>query len=450
MIRGSLRLRLLAAAAVAIALALGLAGAAMGWIFQRHIEQREADALIRDARLLAGGLRLDGAGRPATDAQPGDDRYAEPGSGRYWQLSTAAGAAHSQSLWDQNLPPGRASADTWRVRHAPGPFGKSLLLVERQIRTSGAATPVLIQVGTDDAPLGVAQREFGRETALSLGLLWVFLLAATYAQVTLGLRPLSAVGRQLVALRRNPSARLTTDHPKEIAPLAEAINALADAREADLARARRRAGDLAHSLKTPLAALAAQSRRAREAGASEAADGLDRAIEAMRASLETELARARAAAAREAGQGPTAQVAALIEAIISVVERTEHGERLVFETDVPPDAEAPVAAEDLTEILGALIENAARHARRRVRVRVDEEAGAPGLVIEDDGQGIGREAVEAVLVRGGRLDEAGPGHGLGLAIVHDLMQASGGTIALGRGPLGGLEVRLAWPAQDAR
>jgi signal transduction histidine kinase len=108
-----------------------------------------------------------------------------------------------------------------------------------------------------------------------------------------------------------------------------------------------------------------------------------------------------------------------------------------------------VAAEDLTEILGALIENAARHARRRVRVLVGEEAGAPSLVIEDDGHGIGREAVEAVLVRGGRLDEAGPGHGLGLAIVHDLMQASGGTVALGRGSLGGLEVRLKWTAQNA-
>jgi signal transduction histidine kinase len=79
-----------------------------------------------------------------------------------------------------------------------------------------------------------------------------------------------------------------------------------------------------------------------------------------------------------------------------------------------------------------------------------DEAGGPGLVIEDDGEGIGREAIEAVLVRGGRLDEAGPGHGLGLAIVHDLMQASGGKVALGRGPLGGLEVRLTWPAQDAR
>src|SRR5690606_18360034 len=112
-------------------------------------------------------------------------------------------------------------------------------------------------------------------------LLWLFLLIAAHLQVSLGLRPLAAVRRQIGALRGDPAARLPAGHPREIAPLADAINALADAREADLGRARKRAGDLAHSLKTPLAALAAQSRRAREQGALEAADGLDRALAAM-------------------------------------------------------------------------------------------------------------------------------------------------------------------------
>src|SRR5690606_23405081 len=159
--------------------------------------------------------------------------------------------------------------------------------------------------------------------ALSLGLLWLFLLIAAYVQVTLGLRPLTTVRRQIATLRGNPAARLPGGHPREIAPLAEAINALAEAREADLGRARKRAGDLAHSLKTPLAALAAQNRRAREAGAVEAADGQDRALAAMRAALETELARSRAAAARDAGHSLAADIETQIENIIAVIERTE-------------------------------------------------------------------------------------------------------------------------------
>jgi signal transduction histidine kinase len=452
MIRESLRLRLLVMAAVAILAALVMAGAGMGWFFERHIEQREADVLVRDGKLIAGGLRVDSAGTPVADAQPGDDRYGEAGSGLYWQLTTSEGSAHSDSLWDQSLPlPPAADREDWHARHAPGPFGKSLLVVERPILPAHASEPVLVQVATDDAALQAARREFNREAALSLGLLWLFLLIAAYVQVTLGLRPLGAVRRQIGALRGNPAARLPDSHPREIAPLAEAINALADAREADLGRARKRAGDLAHSLKTPLAALAAQSRRAREQGADEAADGLDRALAAMRATLETELARTRAAAAREVGRSDAADIETLVESIFAVIERTEAGERLVFDVQVPADLHVPVAGDDLTELLGALIENAAAHARRRVRVCGGMEADICRLCVEDDGPGLGRESSEVVMARGSRLDEAGPGHGLGLAIVNDLMHATGGEIALGRSGLGGLEACLAWTVtqQDA-
>jgi len=443
---------LLAAAAVAILAALALAGAGMGWFFERHIEQREVDALIRDGKLIASDLRVDPAGAPVADARPGDDRYGEAGSGLYWQLTSSKGSAHSDSLWDQSLPlPRGADRADWRARHAPGPFGKSLLIVERPIVPEHAAEPVLVQVATDDAPFHAARREFNREAALSLGLLWLFLLIAAYVQVTLGLRPLAAVRRQIGALRGNPAARLPDGHPREIAPLAEAINALADAREADLGRARKRAGDLAHSLKTPLAALAAQSRRAREQGADEAADGLDQALAAMRATLETELARTRAAAAREAGRSNAADIETRIESIVAVIERTEAGERLIFDVQVPENLHVPVAGDDLTELLGALIENAARHARHRVRVSGGVDQARCRLCVEDDGPGLGRESSEAVLARGSRLDEAGPGHGLGLAIVSDLMQATGGEIALGRSALGGLAASLTWTVtqQDA-
>src|SRR5690606_13603956 len=135
----------------------------------------------------------------------------------------------------------------------------------------------------------------------SLALLWLVLSIAAYMQVSLGLRPLDRLRRDLDRLRRSPSARLQDHHPHEILPLTEAINAMASAREADLARARRRAADLAHGLKTPLAVVAAQSRRVRDAGADGAAESIDRAVEAVGAALEAELARSRAAAARGSG-----------------------------------------------------------------------------------------------------------------------------------------------------
>ena len=131
------------------------------------------------------------------------------------------------------------------------------------------------------------------------------------------------------------------------------------------------------------------------------------------------------------------------------VERTDAGSRLSFETVVGADVLVPVAREDLLEVLGALLENASRYARRRVRVS-GEPGASPRLVIEDDGPGIPDEFLADVLVRGRRLDERGPGFGLGLSIVQELAQATGATIALSRSVLGGLRVEIQWSPRAVR
>jgi signal transduction histidine kinase len=243
--------------------------------------------------------------------------------------------------------------------------------------------------------------------------------------------------------------RLAAASVAEIEPLSRAINELADARERDLERARRRAADLAHGLKTPLAALAAQSRRAREAGALEAADGLDRAIAAVSAAVESELSRSRAAAARTRPASGELEPGELLESLIGVVERTDFGARLVFEVDTPPKLHIGLAVDDFMELMGALIENAARFARRRVRIRGADDGRSAVLSVEDDGPGIDIQRRERALIRGARLDEAGPGHGLGLAIVRELVDATGGTLSLDQSELGGLKVEIEWAASAA-
>ncbi|MBT9471071.1 MAG: HAMP domain-containing histidine kinase [Phenylobacterium sp.] len=435
---------------VAIFAALALAWLAMTWLFERHIERREAAELRRSALVLVEGLGIKPDGGPRADRHPTDPRFEGPASGLYWQVSTPQDAVRSRSLWDQTLSsPKSAPAETWRTRVGPGPYGDRLLLVERSVRPDRSGAAVLVQVAADEKDLAAARREFGRDLALFLGGLWAVLSLAALVQVRLGLRPLSRLREELRRLRRNPSARLSLEHPREIEPLIGAINALAQAREGDLERARRRASDLAHSLKTPLAALAAQSRRARADGASDAADGLDRAIAAVGAALETELARARAAAMRETTGEAEAAPAAIAERLIGVVERTDDGAKLIFDQAIPEDFRLPAPEEAVTEILGALIENAARFARRLVRISVVESAEAVGVAIDDDGPGIEDGRAEAALLRGGRLDEAGAGHGLGLAIVRDLTEATEGEINLGRSPMQGLRVVVSWPRDRA-
>jgi signal transduction histidine kinase len=443
--RRSLKVRLLIGAAIAIFAALAIAWVAMTFLFSEALQRRVEQELRRDALQLVAGVSIDAAGAVRVADRLSDPRFETPASGLFWQVGSGANAERSRSLWDQTLPESTtADARAWRTRFAAGPFGHRLFVLERIVQPEGAARGVLVQLALDEDEIVQARAEFGNTLALFLVILWLVLAGAAWAQVALGLRPLAAMRRELAGLRRNAAERLSEDYPVEIEPLTRAINDLAAAREGDVKRARQRAADLAHGMKTPLAALAAQSRLIRDGQIQPqaAADGLDRAIAAAAAAVETELARARAAASRhrEAKASPLA----VTQGLILVLERTEKGMRLDYAIDIPEGLRVPVADDDLSEILGPLLENAVRFARRRIRVVGEAKDGGVELGIEDDGPGMDNaEAAEAV-VRGVRLDQASHGHGLGLAIARDLVEATSGAIGLGVSPLGGLKVALRW------
>lgn len=444
MIVRSLRLRLLAGGAVAIALALAIAWFALTVLFARHIERRVHDELIAQSVPLLAGLGTDATGRPTMEQEPADPRFALPTSGLYWQATTAAGELRSTSLWDSHLPIARdAPADRWRDRRVAGPFDQRLLIVERVVRPQPRGPAVAVMLASDLGRLRPAQREFARETALFLGLLWLILSAAAWVQVTLGLGPIANVQHGVDRLRRDPAARLARTYPTELLPLTDAIDALAEARDADVQRARRRAADLAHGLKTPLAALSVQSARAREAGAVAAADGLDAAVAAVRAAIDGELARTRIGLIQNNGHRTLALP--LVEALLSVIEHTEDGERIAFAVEGAADIALPLAGDDAAELFGPLLENAARHARRQVRVSVVAQDGV-AVTVADDGPGLDVARYEQAVLRGERLDRSSDGHGLGLAIAREIAEATGATLSLAVSPLGGLAVCVAWPA----
>ncbi len=440
MIARSLRWRLLAGAAAAIFAALALAWLAMGYLFEAHIERNVEASLIQHGRDLVAGLTRNAQGALVVDPEPFDPRFDRPSSGLYWQVSEGEGALRSRSLWDETMAPNESvGAGDWTTGDVTGPFGQKLVFVARHVSLSEGGSPILVMLGADHTAVTLARSEFSRDLAIFLLMLWAVLSAAAWAHVRLGLKPLDDVRTALAEMQGHAGARLKEeDYPTEVAPLAQAINALADTRQRDMQQARRRASDLAHSLKTPLAALAAQTRRARDMGAIDAADGLDRAIEAARGAVERELTRTRIAAEQGATHEPAGQV---LDRLIAVVERTEAGQRLMFE-NLLGDAILPLGEVALMELAGPLLENAARFARTRVRVSGDRRH----LCIEDDGPGLTEaQAVEA-LDRGRRLDEAEAGHGLGLAIVRDVAELSEGALGLERSALGGLRAEVRWGA----
>jgi signal transduction histidine kinase len=246
----------------------------------------------------------------------------------------------------------------------------------------------------------------------------------------------------LAGIRSGARKRLGQDFPDEVRPLASEIDGLLDAREAELDRARARAADLAHGLKSHLQVLAGEAERLQKRGVKDVGGEIEALTQGMQRHVERHLARARLAPPRP---DVTANVAETVARVARVVERTPAGERLVWSMEVPEELNARIDPDDLSEALGNLIENAARHAASKVEISARREGEETVVVVVDDGPGIAEHARERALERGVRLDMTDPGTGLGLAIVADIAEACGATLTLDNRPEG-LAATLRLPA----
>jgi signal transduction histidine kinase len=259
---------------------------------------------------------------------------------------------------------------------------------------------------------------------------------ASFVQIRLGLRPLRHLQNELAAIRDGWAERLSEDQVSELRPLVREFNTLAAANEAALAAARLSAANLAHALKTPVATLALDLRDNPAATAQ---------VERIQATIRHHLTRAR----MQTGQRrPSTPLLPAVSGVVDAVIRL-HGERtLAIETDLPMDVRLAVDAQDLDELLGNLIDNAARHAVSRVVVRARLDAADARwlvLTVKDDGAGMSAEERQRVGQPGLRLDESGAGYGFGLAIVRELTGLYGGSIRLVEADGGGLAVQVGLP-----
>jgi signal transduction histidine kinase len=441
---GSIRLRLWSAAAVSILIALTVAGVGLRYLFERHVERRIESELSADLTRLIAATSFVGDTLQVTPTLT-DPRMDTPLSGYYWQVEdlTTGTLVRSRSLWDSILTlPGEPGGDGAQHNYEiAGPRGALLVAVARTIVDPGGRS-FRVAVAEDHQTVTQSVSQYVWELAPALALLAVVLLAAIFVQITVGLAPLQhlrAAVRDVVARR---SARLEVAAPSEVQPLADEINRLLEAQEKALARARSRATDLAHGLKTPLQVLSADIRALRNKGEIGLADDIERSAGAIRRHIELELARARLAPGLS-GKAEC-QVGETAARVISVVKRTPGGERLAFAVDVPDGLTAPIDEGDLSEILGNLIENAARFARSSIGVGAVANRNGATITITDDGPGIADKDKVSALSRGVRLDSNGGGTGLGLAIVSDIVEAYGGCLTMAdAGP--GLKVTISLP-----
>ncbi|HML28978.1 MAG TPA: HAMP domain-containing sensor histidine kinase [Hyphomicrobium sp.] len=437
---GSLRLRLAAGGALAIAVALIVTGVGLGLLFERHALRSLADNLEVDLRQILGAIEIDADGKVRLLKQPSDPRFSEPLSGLYWQISAAKGATlHSRSLWDFSLPLPSDTITQGEVhRHrVNGPAGGEILAVEQTVlfTAQGQSLPVRATVAADINRVTAARSAFIADLIPSLLVLGAVLSAATWIQIGLGLRPLLRLRDAVGAVRQGTKSKIDGSVPSEVEPLVNEINSLLASQAAEIGRSRARASDLAHGLKTPLAALTADARELRRKGDPELATRIEEVGEVMRRHVERELVRARIHGTRGKGERPSTHVFPLVASLVTMQKRTLEGAHLTFEIDCAPDASVAMEKYDLAEVLGNLIENASRHAHTRVRVALLTDGR---MSVEDDGPGIPKEKRAIVLERGQQLDRKGDGAGLGLAIVQEVLDANGRRLKLDDSPLGGL------------
>ncbi|MBZ8133048.1 HAMP domain-containing sensor histidine kinase [Afifella sp. IM 167] len=430
--RLSLRLRLILAGAVAVLLALALASFGLSALFAAHVDRRALAELSVQLDQVLAGLERGEDGQLALSRTPADPRFERPLGGLYWQIVEGGTTLRSRSLWDYvlPLPPDELSDGQKHVHELAGPSGEPLLTVERSVtlpeRLGGGTARVTVAM--DRTELEAARRDFLGDLLPYMAILALFLILAGGLQIAIGLSPLAAVEARVSSVRSGAARRLGADFPAEVRPLAGEVDALLEEREKEIALARARAGDLAHGLKTPLQALLGEAGRLRATGRQDAAGAIEEIAGQMRRHADRELARARTAIK---SKGARSELAGVVESLVGVIRRTAEGAEIEWRTDVPAGLAAAIDRADLAEALGALVENAARHARETVSISAARQGGRIGLVVRDDGPGIPPERIAALMQRGAR-DTTGPGTGLGLAIAAEIAEAAGGSLSLKR------------------
>lgn len=411
-----------------LSLGLGIWGLSTGF--------RNAAERAFDARLNAYLYALAASGKDGLEnLRPlGDPRFEQPLSGWYWQISEGNKALkRSRSLWDASLSPVSAELDGRVIYHrVEGPRGEKLRLVERDFILPENSTRLHFIVAATIAELDAEIAAFDRLLLFfALGLCGVFLVG-TFIQVGFGLRPLRFLTKEVRGIKEGSQNRLERDYPQEINPLAVALNQLLGEYADLLARARRSAGDLAHGLKTPIAVIGLELDKVKF-------DPLlcRKQLQTMQRLIDYHLARASAAGSNSRGEIRLNQLVADIVAVLQQ-QYAERGLDFVLQAEENPCCWGD--QEDWEEMLGNLLENAAKWANSRVEIRL----GAKEIYIADDGPGIPLAERNKVLERGQRLDENVPGSGLGLGIVAEIAKLYGLSLKLEESYLGGLGVRLGW------
>jgi signal transduction histidine kinase len=407
------------------------------WLFEVGLQRYLEAGLRNDSESLLLAL-VRGPQGLQLDERRLSPAYQRPFSGHYFRIDFADVHWRSRSLWDQELPQLERAGLQGNLQL--GPEGQQLLVLRSDYKRLGQS--ISISVAQDYTPVRESFQRM-RQIGLGLGLAGLLLiLLLQRLTVRRALRPLETAREQIAQLQQGQRSQLDAQVPVELEPLVAQINHLLAHTEDSLNRSRNALGNLGHALKTPLAVLLSLASSPRLDGHPEVRRMLQEQLEQVQQRLNRELNRARLAG--DALPGVLFECDAELPGLLATLNMI-HGQHLELSYQAPPGLRLPWDREDLLELLGNLLDNACKWADAQVRLSVEERPQGFCLAVDDDGPGIPEARRDEVFGRGTRLDEQTHGHGLGLGIVRDIVDACGGTLNLGESEWGGLRVEIELP-----
>ncbi|MCO6389496.1 histidine kinase [Aliihoeflea aestuarii] len=442
---GSLTVRVIALSTLWALLTLVIIATVISTLFRQASERGFESLLSAHLFNLISTVSVTDDGWLQGAPNLGDLRFTIPRSGWYWSVEPISeglrGSLRSISMIETVEAPSTAEVpfdrEFQRRYVTVGLNGELLEVFESEFVLDNADRVGRFRVMGNRSELEEEIADFERQLYFYLALFGLGMIAINAIAIWVGLRPLSRVRRALAEIRSGNATRLDGRFPAEIAPLADETNALIESNRRIVERSRTQVGNLAHSLKTPLAVLLNEG----SAMGGQKGSLIVGQATAMQSQVEHYLQRARVAAQRDSILFRTPVVATL-ERLVRVMSKLNRHLDISLDT---PDEEIMFSGEkeDFEELVGNLLENATKWGKSVVSVSVGrmdaEEARGFVLTIEDDGPGIPDDQAKLAMKRGHRLDETKPGTGLGLSIVADLVKEYGGHFELGRSELGGLK-----------
>ncbi|MGB7287315.1 MAG: HAMP domain-containing sensor histidine kinase [Salaquimonas sp.] len=448
----SIRTNFILFSAAIVGVVLVLAGFIFLALFSQSLEHRVHEELKNYINQLAAEIDFTAEGQLIPPSGLSDLRFDHAYSGLYWQIddSEVGRQLRSKSLWDTVLELPDDVHDVAAVHRyvLEGPENSKVIVHERSLVAAApnGARMLRLAAAMDQSVIDNARDQFLVDMIPYLLALGGLLLLGTFLQVKIGLRPLDRVSIALDAIKDRKAKKLEGVFPAEIARLTDAMNDLLASQKDALERARKRSGDLAHSLKTPLTAIRTNGEKLILAGDRPTGQEIVDLSELMEANIRHELLRSKLTPTPDARKSD-ADVTQLTNDIVRTLKRVPSSAELNWDLSLPNHGLIAMDPHDLRELIGNIVENASKWASSRVSITGSIQTSPASFLytVEDDGPGIDAGKIASMMERGKRFDESIPGTGIGLSIVKEIAEIYSIPVAIHNRQSSGLRLSLNLP-----